>query len=515
MLSPRIVREANCTGAGQCQFSSVNPEVPSLSCKLGRGRREDRAEGALVSGEVGCKTCGAGRIQIDTFNKTVPNAACVKCPGGARLCKANKVVMQRGYMVSQSNLSRHYHCPNKFACPGGDLPEAETKMCAEGYYGLGCTNCLDSHGPVDNTVLSCTLCPTTKSTWAWQVFFCIAKDIVIFVLAISGVMQASEEGKPSTVLLNQLMSFSTVAGTALSAVKQTSSFGKLSNHIQSMLVSSGMMVDVVQGGQSSGLSTVCLAEYVGLPKTLWMAHILRSATPALLILVLSIYKDPWLALVVGANCFLPEFCAGFGKYLVCYRIEKEKRGGELMCSFLPDIPAATATITGMIVLCFLLALFGWTKAALSRTSPKPAHVVYLTNAYKDKFAAWEVERLVRKMLLTLVGAMLPITLSPALQLGCLSVILVVSLVAYVHLLPYKENAFNLIEAALLADALVIAALSNSLLANDSSWAKTEATNRLLLFLTAFLAVAGAGVMLLLLIRAYLRERRMKPKQASK
>ncbi|CAE7875868.1 pmpB [Symbiodinium sp. KB8] len=510
-----IVREANCTGAGQCQFSSVNPEVPSLSCKLGRGRREDRAEGALVSGEVGCKTCGAGRIQIDTFNKTVPNAACVKCPGGARLCKANKVVMQRGYMVSQSNLSRHYHCPNKFACPGGDLPEAETKMCAEGYYGLGCTNCLDSHGPVDNTVLSCTLCPTTKSTWAWQVLFCIAKDIVIFVLAISGVMQASEEGKPSTVLLNQLMSFSTVAGTALSAVKQTSSFGKLSNHIQSMLVSSGMMVDVVQGGQSSGLSTVCLAEYVGLPKTLWMAHILRSATPALLILVLSIYKDPWLALVVGANCFLPEFCAGFGKYLVCYRIEKEKRGGELMCSFLPDIPAATATITGMIVLCFLLALFGWTKAALSRTSPKPAHVVYLTNAYKDKFAAWEVERLVRKMLLTLVGAVLPITLSPALQLGCLSVILVVSLVAYVHLLPYKENAFNLIEAALLADALVIAALSNSLLANDSSWAKTEATNRLLLFLTAFLAVAGAGVMLLLLIRAYLRERRMKPKQASK
>ena len=90
------------------------------------------------------------------------------------------------------------------------------------------------------------------------------------------------------------------------------------------------------------------------------------------------------------------------------------------------------------------------------------------------------------MLLTLVGAVLPITLwwtqrltpsslsrtknthdstlhyrtvylspkpctlnppsearSPALQLGCLSVILVVSLVAYVHLLPYKENAGSL------------------------------------------------------------------------
>ena len=72
---------------------------------------------------------------------------------------------------------------------------------------------------------------------------------------------------------------------------------------------------------------------------IWMAHLLRSAVPALLIALLGIVKvsgnaphslacaatsrkDPWLALVVGANCFLPEFCAGFGKYLVCYRVEK-------------------------------------------------------------------------------------------------------------------------------------------------------------------------------------------------
>ena len=41
---------------------------------------------------------------------------------------------------------------------------------------------------------------------------------------------------------------------------------------------------------------------------------------------LRLVKDPWLALVVGANCFLPEFCAGFGKYLVCYRIEKARLG---------------------------------------------------------------------------------------------------------------------------------------------------------------------------------------------
>ncbi|CAE7518251.1 CCR4 [Symbiodinium natans] len=435
----------------------------------------------------------------------MPNPPCIKCPSGVRSCTSERLQMQRGYMISKANMTQRYHCPNAIACPGGDLPEELVPMCSPGYSGLGCTDCIETHGSADNTVLSCVPCATSVSKWAVQAFYSIVKDAVIFALAISSVMTAGSEAMHSTVLLNQLMSFATVAGTALSAVMQTSTFSKLSESLQNLLVGSGIMVDVAQGGQSGGLSTSCLAEFVGLPKTLWMAHILRSATPAVLIAFLSIYKDPWLALVVGTNCFLPEFCAGFGKYLVCFRVEKERRGGELMCSFLPDIPVATALITGMIILCFLVGVCGWMLAASSKTTPKPPHVVYLTNAYKEEFAAWEVERLVRKMLLTLVGAVLPITLAPALQLACLSVILVLSLVAYLHLLPYKEKAFNLIEAALLSDALIVTALSNSLLANDSNWAKTEATNQLLLFVTALLATAGAGGMLLLLIRAHLRE----------
>ena len=156
-------------------------------------------------GAVWCR--GQFRIQIDTFNKTVPNAACVKCPGGARLCKANKVVMQRGGQIElqalpgrlvscrlhgfaeqpepalplseqvclprrrlaggfpalrDSACDMHLQLAHKAEIFKHIIVQAETKMCAEGYYGLGCTNCLDSHGPVDNTVLSCTLCPTTK-----------------------------------------------------------------------------------------------------------------------------------------------------------------------------------------------------------------------------------------------------------------------------------------------------------------------------------------------------------------
>ena len=46
--------------------------------------------------------------------------------------------------------------------------------------------------------------------------------------------------------------------------------------------------------------------------------------------------------------------------------------------FLGLMPASA----GMIILCFLVGVCGWMLAASSKTTPKPPHVVYLTNAYK-------------------------------------------------------------------------------------------------------------------------------------
>ena len=43
---------------------------------------------------------------------------------------------------------------------------------------------------------------------------------------------------------------------------------------------------------------------------------------------------------------MPEFCSFFGRYLVCYRVQSEERGGKLHCDFLPDIPAPVTTIAG-------------------------------------------------------------------------------------------------------------------------------------------------------------------------
>ena len=122
-------------------------------------------------------------------------------------------------------------------------------------------------------------------------------------------------------------------------------------------------------------------------------------------------------------------------------------------------------------------MIAWTRAASSTVSPTPPHVMYLTNAYKAglgpddvrqvltglglhvaeaEFAAWEVERLTRKhlgrvsayafsrcpeprMLLTLAAAMLPVTLAPALQLACLSVILTISLLCFLRLVPVSRG----------------------------------------------------------------------------
>ena len=42
--------------------------------------------------------------------------------------------------------------------------------------------------------------------------------------------------------------------------------------------------------------------------------------PAVLVARLATAKGGWLALVVGVNVFLPAFIAGFGKYLVTFRL---------------------------------------------------------------------------------------------------------------------------------------------------------------------------------------------------
>lgn len=58
------------------------------------------------------------------------------------------------------------------------------------------------------------------------------------------------------------------------------------------------------GEAGGGISTQCLASYMGLPRSAWMAHILSSVVPLVLILSFAIANNVALACIVGSNCFL-------------------------------------------------------------------------------------------------------------------------------------------------------------------------------------------------------------------
>ena len=69
----------------------------------------------------------------------------------------------------------------------------------------------------------------------------------------------------------------------------------------------------------------------------------------------------------------------------------------------------------------------------------PPYVLFLTGSYKSECRAWEIERLVRKMLLSLLTATIPVSYSPALQMLVVSGILIVSMGLHYHFMPYKVS----------------------------------------------------------------------------
>jgi len=502
----------DCAAVSQCSTTGDSVQVPKLRCPPGRGK--EGAQGFVQ----GCEICEGGTLQpMYGFNPV-----CVACPSEFEICNGTHLKMREGYMVDVPHLSelsktmdmdglfrlkKSFHCPNSLACPGGWVSlNRQTPMCAEGYTGEGCTLFEPGWAASDTTAFAFVRCATSTFTWSMQVAYFVAKDVVLFTLSVSGVFGAKAGRKRSTVLLNQMMSFATLCASCLEAIMQTSAFGDLQDRLQEMIRSWGLIVNLAQGQSAGSISAACLGDFVGLPKTLWMAHILRSATPLLLMLILAGVFDPWLALVAGTNCFLPSFCAGFGRYLVFMRLNADE---DLRFHDLPGSHAAVPyVVISSIVLCFAATIHSWRRAAQSTKMPPPLHVVYISCAYKPEFAAWEVERLVRKMLLTLFRAMFPVTLVPILQLAGMGILLAASLCAYLYLMPYKDAEFNHIEASLLLAGVILSTLSSCVVAQDKNiWGQNKNIEYTLLLVVAVLASAGATGMILVVGRAMLEERR--------
>ncbi|CAE7351426.1 unnamed protein product [Symbiodinium necroappetens] len=215
------------------------------------------------------------------------------------------------------------------------------------------------------------------------------------------------------------------------------------------------------------------------------------------------------------NCFLPTIAADFGKYLVCYRLQRDDASGlqGLRCPFLPGSAglASATQVVGGLILFMVAALWTWLSLSRSDEDPKPSHVVFLTSKYQRRYALFETERLIRKTLFTFIGALLPIHSSPALQMGCLGIVVLVSLFLYCRYKPYHSPEWNWIEIWLLFAAAVMITSVSTLLANEFHWGHSVPTQQSIIFATAGIAAVASAIMVFRVIQELVREQRQAAK----
>ena len=515
-----------------CILQAQQANVSQLLCSRGEGRESFAEQDGLQ-----CKPCAEGRTRLE---QNRADAHCVLCPNITDTdirCTPTELGLPGGYMVTwnhskPSDLSNWFRCPSEIACPGGHLGASDRPggtaqeiwaMCAQGYVGEACTQCDDGYARGDSNVLQCVPCSTDLHQAAWYVSFYLLKNLALFTSAVGSVSGAKRRRAESATLLNQLMSFAVVAGIAMSGAMQTRTFQEdLQASSQAVFRYLSLPAEMVSQGQGSGgasMSCECLLAMMGMKQTVYHTHILTSIWPAVLVSWLAVTKGGWLAAVVGVNVFLPVFVAGFGKYLVSFRLRPEALpGGELLMDFLPPGPHMTSCILericavlAAIAIALVLSVGSWIYAVRYRREPLEPHVAYLVQAYKPECAAWEAERLVRKVFLALITTMLPVTLSPALQLEAVTLVLIASLAANMYFMPYQVGSWNGREAGLLMVALTMTGLTTCLIANDLHWAKSTFTQRALVFVICAMASGTCAIMIGALAAAFLNERRNTPK----
>ena len=512
------VARADCTRSPECRFQGQPAVVGALSCSRGEGMEQ-------AAGWARCRTCPEGEVRL-AHSENPKCMPCPQIPNVTVVCGPAKIAVPQGAMVQLdsafSSLSNWYRCPTAQACPGGsveagtepgDAPNITTPMCAAGHEGPGCITCRESYARSDGNVMQCVRCSESTAKAGIYLLLLLGKDVGLFASAAASVASAKNSRSSSGTWLNQLMAFAAVAGIVMSSAMQTRAFQTLKASTQGRLESLQVPVALFQGQSSSAtMSCECLLRLLGLPVELYIAHVMVSMLPLILILTLAVIKGRWLALIVGTNVFLSGFTAAFGKYLVSFRVRPESAGGELHWAFLPQglLGASEETSIALVVLaialCFLAGLGSWTYAVKNRSLPLQPHVSYLMQAYKPECSAWEVERLGRKMLLSLITAVLPVTLSPALQMLMVSLVLCASLALYDRYLPYKVPSWNAVEKMLLMAALVLIALTSCLVASDRHWAQSVVVLHTLILLIFIMAAAICTGMALLFANAFYTER---------
>ncbi|CAJ1424838.1 unnamed protein product, partial [Effrenium voratum] len=228
---------ANCSQIALCRFKAQTVKVSELECQRGAGHE-------LLPDSTFCWPCPPGRVQVEQNARE----ACAICPATAERCQHDLIKMPKGQMLFFHNLSQTYFCPNAKACPGGDT-DRKKPMCSKGYTGPGCSTCDAGYAKGDTSVVSCVKCADPEDTKAHAlcIAFVLAKDIILFFVAVAGIRGAAHKKKHSAVLTNQLMSFSTVASSSVAAAMQTGIFHTMQSEFSIFLQTMGVLVDLGSG----------------------------------------------------------------------------------------------------------------------------------------------------------------------------------------------------------------------------------------------------------------------------
>ncbi|CAE7772349.1 GIP [Symbiodinium pilosum] len=479
--------------------------ITMLSCDNG-------LEGYVDAIETGCHSCRPGFFQLQggpSIQNTseILGHSCIQAPEGTE--QEDQIIRIRpGFMILPETLSRSFRCPNLMACPGGHIMATEhwKDLCETGYEGPGCVNChKGTHGRVSNNPFACASCargPVRKVLeWSWFVL----QNSVIFAVSASGVLMVGEESYKSTILTNQLMSYVTVSLPVLTAVSYSRTFENSAALIQDILETLQIPVAIADSGGGEGLSVQCLLGYVGLRKTLYGTDFVFCTMALLLMAALGLLVDFWSAVVVGFNCFLPRICFCLGRHLVCYRMLPQAQGGDLVCGFDEDATIPKPMTYVLIAVCFVVGSGMWAVLIRYRRESSSPGVKYLTNAYTEECRMWEITVLLRKMTLMVVNAILPVSLHAALQMECITVILLISLVMNHKYSPYVLKAWNNSESVLLILALATVTLTSCYKANELDWAQSATAQQSLMVMIILLATGPAVFMGIRITIALYRE----------
>ncbi|CAE7659545.1 unnamed protein product, partial [Symbiodinium sp. CCMP2456] len=519
VMAPNVsIKELNCTAANTCTVWAATMRIPSLLCAPGRELSRTSTDPTTTS--FGCELCERGYFQPLPWR----NPHCLPCPSEAQVCDAVSVTMQAGYMLDIPKLSsitdfseldsvnRTYFCPNPASCPGGRLAhQDERAMCSPGATGKGCEYSVPGYASGDySNPYAKFKCPTSSWAWVAAASYQFGKDALVFVLASSSVLGAKAGRKESAVLVNHFMAFGTMASHCLVALMQAKVFAAQHDFVRDFVASWGIVIDVGTGQSAAGTPLTCFYTAIcgGSGLDSFFVYLGLGSVPALLLMcTLGCAKGFWLGIIVGSNCFLPAFCGRLSMLLISYRATET---GNLQFYFTVGESQLWAMLLApvmVLTICFGATIWMFLRATHSDQDPRSLHVLYLAAPYKPNYASWEVERLLRKMVLSVICTAFPVTLHPMAQLACLTCISIVSAALYLKLQPYSVAKFNDMEIGLLLTANVMVVLSLYSSAPWAGWATYTPCIRFVAGAAAILLGTGCTLWMAILIGAALMRER--------